>query len=173
MTQLNKKFNLPEIQKIMMEFEKQSEMMDMKEEMMNDAIDGAMEDADDEDETDEIVNKVLEEIGINMEAQVLDCVCRAVLCFDSHRFNLLCRCRWESRRPHPWSRLRPERRPIWMRSCRPDWIICVASKQLCVLLCFLLFFSSSFPCSVFFLLSFLGLFFLHFLSKKKKKKTEE
>jgi len=71
MTQLNKKFNLPEIQKIMMEFEKQSEMMDMKEEMMNDAIDDAMEDADDEEESDEIVAQVLEEIGINLETSVL------------------------------------------------------------------------------------------------------
>jgi len=42
---------LPEIQKIMMEFEKQSEIMDMKEEMMNDAIDDAMGDDDDEEET--------------------------------------------------------------------------------------------------------------------------
>lgn len=33
-----------------MEFEKQSEMMDMKEEMMNDAIDDAMGDEDDEEE---------------------------------------------------------------------------------------------------------------------------
>lgn len=33
----------------MMEFEKQSEMMDMKEEMMNDAIDDAMGDEEDED----------------------------------------------------------------------------------------------------------------------------
>lgn len=33
-----------------MEFEKQSEIMDMKEEMMNDAIDDAMGDEDDEDE---------------------------------------------------------------------------------------------------------------------------
>ena len=41
---------LPEIQKIMMEFEKQSEIMDMKEEMMNDAIDDAMGDEDDVDE---------------------------------------------------------------------------------------------------------------------------
>lgn len=40
---------LPQIQKIMMEFEKQSEMMDMKEEMMNDAIDDAMGDEEDED----------------------------------------------------------------------------------------------------------------------------
>ena len=41
---------LPEIQKIMMEFEKQSEMMEMKEEMMNDAIDDAMGDDDDIEE---------------------------------------------------------------------------------------------------------------------------
>ena len=32
----------------MMEFEKQSEMMDMKEEMMDDAIDSALGDDDDE-----------------------------------------------------------------------------------------------------------------------------
>ena len=42
---------LPEIQKIMMEFEKQSEIMEMKEEMMNDAIDDAMGDDDDVEET--------------------------------------------------------------------------------------------------------------------------
>lgn len=34
----------------MMEFEKQSEIMDMKEEMMNDAIDDAMGDEGDEEE---------------------------------------------------------------------------------------------------------------------------
>lgn len=33
-----------------MEFEKQSEIMDMKEEMMSDAIDDAMGDEDDEEE---------------------------------------------------------------------------------------------------------------------------
>lgn len=48
MATMNKKMNLPEIQKIMMEFEKQSEMMDMKEEMMDDAIDNALGDDDDE-----------------------------------------------------------------------------------------------------------------------------
>jgi charged multivesicular body protein 2A len=42
--------NLPEIQRIMMEFEKQSEIMDMKEEMMDDAIDMAMGDDGDEEE---------------------------------------------------------------------------------------------------------------------------
>lgn len=34
----------------MMEFERQAEIMDMKEEMMNDAIDDAMGDEDDEEE---------------------------------------------------------------------------------------------------------------------------
>ena len=41
---------LPQIQKIMMEFERESEIMDMKEEMMNDAIDDVMEGDDDEEE---------------------------------------------------------------------------------------------------------------------------
>lgn len=41
---------LPQIQKIMQEFEKQSEIMDMKEEMMSDAIDDAMGDEGDEEE---------------------------------------------------------------------------------------------------------------------------
>ncbi|KAK1152073.1 charged multivesicular body protein 2a [Acipenser oxyrinchus oxyrinchus] len=47
---MNRQLKLPQIQKIMMEFEKQSEIMDMKEEMMNDAIDDAMGDEDDEEE---------------------------------------------------------------------------------------------------------------------------
>jgi division protein CdvB (Snf7/Vps24/ESCRT-III family) len=38
MGSMNKQMKLPEIQKIMMEFEKQSEIMDMKEEMMADTI---------------------------------------------------------------------------------------------------------------------------------------
>jgi charged multivesicular body protein 2A len=48
MSTMNKKMNLPQIQKIMMEFEKQTEMMDMKDEMMSDAIDSALGDDDDE-----------------------------------------------------------------------------------------------------------------------------
>jgi charged multivesicular body protein 2A len=42
MKSMNKRINLPGIQKIMMDFEKESEMMDMKEEMMNDTIDDAV-----------------------------------------------------------------------------------------------------------------------------------
>jgi len=39
---MNRQMNLPQIQKIMSDFERQSEIMDMKEEMMNDAIDDVM-----------------------------------------------------------------------------------------------------------------------------------
>lgn len=50
MASMNRQLNLPQIQRIMQEFEKQSEIMDMKEEIMNDAIDDAMEgDADEEE----------------------------------------------------------------------------------------------------------------------------
>lgn len=47
--------NLPQIQRILQEFEKQSEVMDMKEEVMNDAMDDAMEDEGDEEETYDII----------------------------------------------------------------------------------------------------------------------
>lgn len=55
--------NLPQIQRILGEFEKQSEIMDMKEEMMNDAMDDAMDDVEDEDETNAVVTQVLDELG--------------------------------------------------------------------------------------------------------------
>ncbi|XP_074652789.1 charged multivesicular body protein 2a-like [Tubulanus polymorphus] len=72
MQTMNKQLKLPQIQKIMMEFEKQSEIMDMKEEMMNDAIDDAMGDEDDEDESDAIVSQVLDELGLQMADQLSD-----------------------------------------------------------------------------------------------------
>lgn len=51
MASMNRQMNMPQIQRILQEFEKQSEIMDMKEEMMNDAIDDAMGEDDDEEET--------------------------------------------------------------------------------------------------------------------------
>ncbi|XP_040286032.1 charged multivesicular body protein 2a-like isoform X1 [Bufo bufo] len=65
MATMNRQLKLPQIQKIMMEFEKQSEIMDIKEEMMNDAIDDAMGDEDDE-ETDAVVSQVLDELGLTL-----------------------------------------------------------------------------------------------------------
>merc|ERR1719236_116080 len=67
MMNMNKQMKLPEIQKIMQEFEKQSEIMDMKEEMMSDVIDDAL---GDEEESDNIVTRVLDELGLQMTDQI-------------------------------------------------------------------------------------------------------
>jgi len=72
MASMNRTMNLPAIQNIMMEFEKESEIMDMKEEMMNDVIDDVMEEEEDAEETEEIVNKVLDEIGIDLNQELVD-----------------------------------------------------------------------------------------------------
>ncbi|NWS11300.1 CHM2A protein, partial [Pachyramphus minor] len=50
----------------MLEFERQAEIMDMKEELMNDAIDDALGDEDDEEESDAVVSQVLDELGLNL-----------------------------------------------------------------------------------------------------------
>merc|ERR1719357_2324009 len=70
MQKMNNQLKLPQIQKIMMEFEKQSEIMEMKEEMMEDAIDDAMGDEDDEEEGDKIVQQVLDELGLNLSDEL-------------------------------------------------------------------------------------------------------
>ncbi|XP_046394174.1 charged multivesicular body protein 2a [Ischnura elegans] len=70
MQNMNKQLNLPQIQRILHEFEKQSEIMDMKEEMMNDAIDDAMEDEGDEEESDAVVSQVLDELGLQLSDQL-------------------------------------------------------------------------------------------------------
>ena len=51
MMNMNKSMNLPQIQRILSEFEKQSEIMDMKEEMISETMDDALEGDDDEEET--------------------------------------------------------------------------------------------------------------------------
>jgi len=64
MGRMNAKMNLPQIQKIMMEFEKQNEMMGMKEEMMDDAMDDAFADDADSDEEEQVLGGILAELGV-------------------------------------------------------------------------------------------------------------
>lgn len=70
MQNMNRQMNLPQIQRILQEFEKQSEIMDMKEEIMNEAMDDAMEDDGDEEETDAVVSQVLDELGLQLTDQL-------------------------------------------------------------------------------------------------------
>lgn len=69
---MNRGLNLPQIQRIMNEFEKESATMDMKEEMMSDAVDDVMdgEEEDEEEESDKILKEVLDEIGISVQQSV-------------------------------------------------------------------------------------------------------
>ena len=72
MRMMNRQMKLPVLQKIMQEFAKQSEMMEMGQEVMGDAIDDAMEDEEDVAESEQVVNQVLDEIGIQMSDQLVN-----------------------------------------------------------------------------------------------------
>lgn len=67
---MNRQMNLPQISRIMQEFEKQSDIMDMKEDMMNEVIDDAMGDEDDEEETEAVVTQILDELGVQLGEQL-------------------------------------------------------------------------------------------------------
>ncbi|CAK7898443.1 DOA4-independent degradation protein 4 [[Candida] anglica] len=73
---MNKSMNLPQLSRIAQEFAKENDMMDQKQEFMDDAIDDAM--ADDEDglgedeQIDDILNRVLDEIGVDLNATLKD-----------------------------------------------------------------------------------------------------
>ena len=66
---MNKSMNLPQLQRIAMEFERENDIMDQRQEMMDDAIDDAM-DVGIEEEGDEVVEQVLEEIGVDFNQAV-------------------------------------------------------------------------------------------------------
>jgi len=71
MMRMNAKMNLPAMQKITMEFQKQNEIMGMKEEMITDTLDD-MADEDEDEESEDVINQTLEEIGIDLGASLAD-----------------------------------------------------------------------------------------------------
>nr|XP_010920626.1 vacuolar protein sorting-associated protein 2 homolog 1 isoform X2 [Elaeis guineensis] len=78
MGQMNRRMNLPALQKIMQEFERQNEKMEMVSEVMGDAIDDALEGDEEEEETEELVSQVLDEIGIDINAELVKAPSSAV-----------------------------------------------------------------------------------------------
>lgn len=68
---MNKSMNLPGLQRIAMEFERENDIMEQRQEMMEDAVEDGM-DMDAEDESDEIVNQVLDEIGVDLRQSLTD-----------------------------------------------------------------------------------------------------
>lgn len=85
MQSMNRQLNLPQIQRILHEFERQSEMMDMKEEMINEHIDDAMEDEGDEEESGAIVSQILDELGLQLGDQLSGL---PSVCFNQNVYNI-------------------------------------------------------------------------------------
>merc|ERR1712000_672112 len=85
---MNKSMNLPQLQRIAMEFERENDIMEQRQEMMDDAIDDAM-DVGVEEEGDEVVEQVLEEAAVVARAAVIrsTMICRlAWIVFASPRY---------------------------------------------------------------------------------------
>jgi len=72
MASMNRGLNLPSIQRIMNDFEKESSTMDMKEEMMSEAVDDVMDEEEEEEEGDKILKQVLDEIGVDLSQQLTE-----------------------------------------------------------------------------------------------------
>lgn len=112
MASMNRGLNLPGIQKIMNDFEKESSMMDMKEDMMSEAVDDVMDqEEDEEEEGDKILKEVLDEIGVSLSQQV-GCIHLALFLLHSY-IRLAYRCSDWPRHyiitPHESSTCRPWR----------------------------------------------------------------
>jgi len=63
---MNKKMDIPGLQKIMAEFMRENEKAEFVQESMGDAIDDALEEPGSAEEEDRIVGQVMAEIGISM-----------------------------------------------------------------------------------------------------------
>lgn len=84
---MNRQMNLPALQRIAMEFEKENDIMDQRQEMMDDAIDDVTG-LEDEEEGEEVVREVLDEIGVDLgqavgsEGWISVSACRRALAED-------------------------------------------------------------------------------------------
>lgn len=71
MRTMNRQMNLPALQKMMVEFEKQSAMSEMKQEMVEDILDDVLSAEQEEEEAENMVNSVFDEIGISFANDLL------------------------------------------------------------------------------------------------------
>lgn len=67
---MNQQIDIKAMAGIIMEFEKQSEVLEQKEEMIGDTMDDMMDVSDEEAETEDVIDQVLTEIGINLSAEI-------------------------------------------------------------------------------------------------------
>nr|CAD1836162.1 unnamed protein product [Ananas comosus var. bracteatus] len=67
---MNKQMAPAKQMKVMQEFQKQSAQLDMTNEMMSDSIDNVLDDDEAEEESVELTNQVLDEIGVDVASQL-------------------------------------------------------------------------------------------------------
>lgn len=99
---MNKQMNLPALQRIAQEFERENDIMDQRNEMMDDVIDDVVG-LEDEEEGEEVVNQVLDEIGIDLGQAVclttsVWITCELIFGNSSERRLLVCQVRQYRRR---------------------------------------------------------------------------
>ncbi|KAK2951720.1 putative Charged multivesicular body protein 2a [Blattamonas nauphoetae] len=63
---MSRQIKIPQMQKIMMDFQRQNDIMEQKQEIMDDAMDDAFGAADEDEEADVLVNQILDEFSIQM-----------------------------------------------------------------------------------------------------------
>lgn len=68
LTAMNKKMDLPGLNKIMAEFMRENERAELTQEMIGDTLDDAMEEEGSAEEEDKIVGQILDELGVTMDA---------------------------------------------------------------------------------------------------------
>lgn len=129
---MNRQMNLPALQRIAMEFERENDIMDQRQEMMDDAIDDVTG-IEDEEEGEEVLNQVFDEIGVDLNQAVSRRLrLERVLLSDkasSLAKPLLVYRRMQSQKA-AWHKLlggEVERTTI----CKPDWIVCGGSTGIC------------------------------------------
>lgn len=124
---MNRSMNLPALQRIAMDFERENDIMEQRQEMMDDAIDDVTG-LDDDMESDEIVNQVLDEIGIEMN-QTVNAISRSrVAVLANHSFPTPSSAKPPLESPprtqSPKERLhRRSARTRWTMICRQDLIV--------------------------------------------------
>ena len=66
MEKVNESMDIHSIQQVLREFAKNSEKMEMQQEMMSDAIDAGMDNADDVEAADRVYGQICDEIGVEL-----------------------------------------------------------------------------------------------------------
>ncbi|KAK5080149.1 ESCRT-III subunit protein did4 [Exophiala xenobiotica] len=67
---MNRTMNLPALSKIAQDFERENDIMEQRQEMMEDAVDDALGDPAEEEESEETINQILDELGVEFNSKL-------------------------------------------------------------------------------------------------------